>query len=283
MLLFLIMAAIAITVWGIILKLLQPAQGTQKMIASSSSLDEAVRSKTDSLTTEEFIYGVSNILPTSTLTEEEQLLLALKVQNDLAEHIDGSIDCEFVNWFGKPALTIKLKYQESYDAVVEHLNTFPDVTRVYLNMHSGEAVVQAAIYSEGDILESFKVPENLTHKDSAQVQALITEISTSFNLDPTAAVYDGDLLLIDVSSMTLSDVLDLFDFSFQHAMQASLVSKLAVVRGRSLVAYANLADTKSLYDSYYTSSELAPLFRLSFYTACDFLKGDLREYSKIYM
>lgn len=284
LIIFLSIAAAILIVWGIIVKLTQPSQGTEKVLSTVSSLEDAIRSQTESLTEEQFVYGVENILPQCKLTADAQEELVYQLRQALSSHIEDSFTCEFVNWFGEPAVSIQMPCQDDLADINKALQQFPELTRAFINMYDDMLeVVQCAEYANGQFEEPYGLPEVLTSSEDKRMKALAEGICTEFGLEINSWISDGTYMMIDVTSLQPADCIDLFDTLYQefHAIDCNTV--IVLKRGALLEAYADMHKYAELYEAFYTESELAPLFRMTYYFTCNFFKNDLWDYSKTYL
>lgn len=284
LIIFLSIAAAVLIVWGIIVKLTQPSRGTEKVLSTVSSLENVVRSQTESLTEEQFVYGVQNILPQCKITDKEQTDLVYQLKKVLSPSIKDSFACEFVNWFGEPAVSMELPYYADLSLLSSTLQQFPSITHAFINIYDDSyEVVQCAEYADGHISGPYGIPEVTASLSDQRMKLLAGDLNTEFGLSADSLCFDDTYTVIDVTGIQPADCIDLFDMVYQRFCNLSYNTVIVLKRGNQLEAYADMRKYAELYKAFYTESELAPLFRMTYYFTCNFFKNDLWDYSKTYL
>lgn len=278
-------AVVILIVWGIVVMTQRPSTGTQQVMASSSSLENVIRSSSaESLSDEQFIYGVDNIIPQCTATEQEQLEWTLDLQHNLQEIAGDDIECKFLNWFGEAAAVVELDELSDPTLLLETLSLTPQFSRIIINMKSKDTglVTREAIYENGIITEHFVNLEALQPQDKAPIKGLQEQLLDEFGISEEAISYSGDCLVLTLNTSAPA-CLDIFDYTFRWLKQNNLNPDIIITSNGVLWAAADLKSTEALYTRYDTKSELAPLFHMTFYYTCNFFKNDLQEQCQIYL
>ena len=272
-------------IWGIIVKAQEPSKGTEQVMQSTSSLDNAVRSEqTAPLTDEQFLYGTDNIIPQCKLSSAEQLTLENSSRSKLMKIAGDQVSCDFLNWFGEPALLVSMPNIDNLELLTSTFSSIEGVKRIIVNLQNDSRVVfREAVYANGEIKETFSMPKAISDIGSPDIQELRISLSEVFGLSEESIVYDGVYLQLNTAGINTTNCLDLFDITFQWLKAHGLAPTLILRNNNLLLANANLKATEDIYNLYNTKSELAPLFRMTYYNTCNFFKNDLQEHCKIYL
>lgn len=277
---FCIMAAI-LTTAGIIIICNRPHTGTEQVLAGNTSLQEKIYQDTDVLSDEEFIYGITNMIPSDN-TDDSVITSALAALKQAYMNTVG-VDCyaEYINYFGTPAAYLKLPDTIELTKVLTPLQQDTVFTKIYVLLTDSElgVVHTEYVYSDGEISEVY-LPHMLTPTDASEdIKQLADSLIAEYNLTPEDFKYSGGELEINVEILSNSDALSLFDYSFQYLLQNHPGINL-VLRSGDILYASGLVEETYEYKKYYPHNDLAPLFRLSYYYQYDFLKNSLRSTAK---
>ena len=205
---FCIMAAI-LTTAGIIIICNRPHTGTEQVLAGNTSLQEKIYQDTDVLSDEEFIYGITNMIPSDN-TDDSVITSALAALKQAYMNTVG-VDCyaEYINYFGTPAAYLKLPDTIELTKVLTPLQQDTVFTKIYVLLADSElgVVHTEYVYSDGEISEVY-LPHMLTPTDASEdIKQLADSLIAEYNLTPEDFKYSGGELEINVEILSNSDAL----------------------------------------------------------------------------
>lgn len=275
--------AVILTVAGVILVNITPSTGSEKTIEQQNCLVSEVRN-TSSLSDDAFIFGINNIIPIDA-TDKSVINNAIQeLRNELESALQMGVYTEYLSSMGEPAAFVVLPDTCNLTEVLtvfQHASIF---TKIYIMMAdiNTDIVSSEFLFSEGVLHELYQSHSIETVVMPDKISSMCSILMYEYNLTAESFCYSGSELCIDVSDMSYDDALCIFDYSWQYLLQEEIVLDLELFSSEMLLASAR-TEKSSAYIKYYPSSDLAPLYRLTYYYQNNFLKNDLRVTCQRYL
>lgn len=278
-----VICAITLTAWGLYEIFHIKSTGTEQQLESVEELNSTIHSDKP-LTDDEFIYGIANGIPKVDISGTEITALESNITQQLYNICKSVPTVEFVNYFGLSALRVGIDTETDIKQVCDIVDKSYGFERVYIEIHPvyNDTVTNAYLY-EGGNLSQIVYDESGTSKNTDDIQDLISAITAEYSIDATAIQYTDSAFICSIDALTEADALNLFDFVYQWFRLSN--KELRIVLNKEATVYASaqvdLADDR--YEKFYPSSEIAPLFRMTYYKTMNFIYNGLRRTCDVYL
>lgn len=259
--------------------------GTEKILSNESEIQTAMRLETESLSDEEFEYGIQHIMPISSQESSTSLAALDELKNAFEDILNYTPEAQYFDSFDGTNAYFIISTEVNLDEFLPLLETNTFFNKIFiLRTNKAQQIKEIYIYTNSLMQLVFSLTDNsseLIEDTPSYLEAMINSVCTEYQIDKNCFVYSNNELFIDTSNVSTSIALCIFDYCWQYCYASDIHLTLIITAGQSLLA---LADTSKsdFYDSYYPNNELAALFRLEYYYKSFFLFGDLRQVCQVY-
>lgn len=259
--------------------------GSEEVLTNESRAQSVIYTPTESLSDNDFEYGLEHIMPTTSIDTHkcDEVLSSI---SDKIEQVSGVVlDADYFCYFSDVHAYLKVFCDSELDTFLPLLTEATIFKQIYLlNSDISGNIHDIYVYSSGDFQKLFSFDDlssNSMITSESSLDTMINNVCEEYSLESSRFAYSGDIVYINLSGVTISEVLCIFDYCWQYCYASENSPYLAVITDDTVLAFADTSPCE-LYDSYYPDNELAPLFRIKFYYNSFFVLDELRKSCEIY-
>lgn len=283
-----ILFASALTVCGIIAINNSKEDGSIELLQENEELvsiiyadaQEQPDTESNVLSDEQFVSALSKIFPTDSLSSVEQHQAIATIESNFTE-AGITADVQYFNSYGTPGFRITTN--KSLDEVQPLLDLSCGYT-YYVHICTMSTFGIDECYKLVDDTVECRFSQGMTlgtPEDTESITGLCTDLAEQYNIENV--VLTSNALLIYSYNLSTSDMLNVFDYTYQWCLQNDCDRQIILYSSDVIVA----ASDKILFDEYYINNypiqELAAVFRLKYYTAGCFFCNAIQETCNIYL